>query len=182
MTWFVAIVNPNCHRRAEAGLAAIGYHSFWPKMKKWVSHSRTKIAREYPILGRYVFVEIPIDPATGEREFHRVRSVNGLESLLVDFSGCPVPIAPEIVWAFRQRYMAGEWDYVTNEAIEWIDEHGEVFTRRTSIPTGALIRIMEGEFADLLTVVRGRSNGKIKFLPPGKNQFFYTREANVRAA
>jgi hypothetical protein len=181
MTWFVGIVNPNCHRRAEAGLAAIGYQSFWPKLRKWVCHSRTKIAKEYPILGRYVFVEIPIDPETGEREFHRVRSVNGLESLLVDFSGCPVPIPPDIVWTFRQRYMSGEWDYVSH-GVEYIDCHGEVFTRKTSIPTGALIRIMEGEFADLLTVVRGRRNGKVKFLPPDKNQFFYTDEANVRAA
>jgi transcription antitermination factor NusG len=176
MTWFICRVNPNCHRRAEAGLSAIGYQSFWPRLRKWVSHARTKVAKEYPILGRYVFVEIP------DQEFYRVRCVNGVEGLLVDFSGCPVPIPPEIVWAFRERYMRGEWDFVSHEGVEYIDEHGEVFTRKTSIPTGALIRIMEGEFADLLTVVRGRGNGKIKFLPPGKNQFYFTREANVRAA
>jgi hypothetical protein len=45
-----------------------------------------------------------------------------------------------------------------------------------------MVRIMEGEFADLLAVVRARKNGKIQFLPPGKQQFFYTRESNVRAA
>lgn len=159
MTWYVGLVNPNCHRRAEAGLAAIGYQSFWPRLRKWVSHARTKVAREYPILGRYMFVEIP------DGEFYAVRSVNGIESLLTGDNGAPASIPPEIVWAFRERYMAGEWDLVSR-----------------NIPAGALVRIMEGEFANLLTVVRARGNGKIKFLPPGKNQFYFTREANVRAA
>jgi transcription antitermination factor NusG len=176
MSWYIAITNPNCHRRAEAGLAAIGYQVFYPRLRKWVSHARTKKAKEYPILGRYVFVEIP------DREFYAVRSVNGIEGLLTGDNGAPASIPKEIVWHFRERYMRGEWDFVSHEGVEYIDEHGEVITRRTSIPTGALIRIMEGEFADLLTVVRGRGNGKIKFLPPGKNQFYFTREANVRAA
>jgi transcription antitermination factor NusG len=74
MSWYIAITNPNCHRRAEAGLAAIGYRSFWPRLRKWVSHARTKQAKEYPILGRYVFVEIP------DREFYAVRNVNGVEA------------------------------------------------------------------------------------------------------
>src|SRR3954471_6393557 len=103
MSWFIAITNPNCHARAEKGLAAVGYQSFWPKLRKWCSHGRTKVPKEYPILGRYLFVEIP------DREFFAVRAVNGLASLLVGDSGAPCPIAPEIVWAFRERYMAGEW-------------------------------------------------------------------------
>jgi hypothetical protein len=41
---------------------------------------------------------------------------------------------------------------------------------------------MEGEFADMLAVVRGRRNNKIQFLPPGAREFSYTREQNVRAA
>lgn len=175
MTWFICITNPNCHRRAEAGLAAIGYQSFYPRLRKWVSHARTKVAKEYPILGRYVFVEIP------DGEFYAVRSVNGIEGLLTGDNGAPASIPREIVWAFRERYMRGEWDFVSN-AVEYFDYQGIALTRKTSVPTGAIIRIMEGEFADLLTVVRGRENGKIKFLPPGKNQFFFTRETNVRAA
>lgn len=175
MSWYIAITNPNCHRRAEAGLAAIGYRAFWPKLRKWVSHARTKVAKEYPILGRYVFVEIP------DREFFRVRNVNGVEALLTGDNGAPAKIPADIVYAFRDRYMRGEWDFVANETGEFY-ESGEIKTRKNRIPTGALVRIMEGEFADLLTVVRGRKNGKIEFLPPGKRQFFYTREQNVRAA
>ncbi len=176
MSWYIAITNPNCHRRAEAGLAAIGYRAFWPKLRKWVSHARTKVAKEYPILGRYVFVEIP------DAEFFHVRNVNGIEGLLTTDSGAPAKIPAEVVWHFRERYMAGEWDFVANETGEFTDSKGEMTIRRNRIPLGALIRIMEGEFADLMTVVRGRKNGKIEFLPPGKREFFYTREQNVRAA
>ena len=176
MTWYIAITNPNCHRRAEAGLAAIGYRVFWPRLRKWVSHARTKKAKEYPILGRYVFVEIP------DNEFYAVRNVNGVEGLLKGDSGAPAKIPPSIVWAFRDRYMRGEWDFVANETGEFIGDDGKIKIRKNRIPTGAIIRIMEGEFADLMTVIRGRKNGKLEFLPPGKSKFFYTREDNVRAA
>jgi transcription antitermination factor NusG len=177
MTWYIAITNPNCHRRVESGLAAIGYQAFWPRLRKWVSHARTKKAKEYPILGRYVFVEIP------DGEFYAVRNVNGVEGLLTGDSGAPAKIPQQVVWHFRDRYMRGEWDFVTNETGEFYDaSKEEIVTRKNRIPHGALVRIMEGEFADLMTVVRGRKNGKIEFLPPGKNQFFYTREDNVRAA
>jgi transcription antitermination factor NusG len=175
MSWYIAITNPNCHRRAESGLAAIGYRAFWPKLRKWVSHARTKQAKEYPILGRYVFVEIP------DREFYAVRAVNGVESLLTGDNGAPARIPSDIVWRFHDRWAAGEWDYVANETGEFY-EAGELVTRKNRVPVGAVVRIMEGEFADLMTVVRGRKNGKLEFLPPGKQQFFYTREANVRAA
>lgn len=172
MTWYVAITNPNCHRRAEAGLAALGYQSFWPKLKKWVSHARTKVAKEYPILGRYLFVEIP------DGAFGAVRNVNGIEAFVVDGSGTPAPIPDSIVWSFRRRYLRGEWDFVNETAM--LDGEGQ--PRQNPIPQGALVRIMEGEFADMLTVVRGHRNGKIKFLPVGGREFKFTRIGNVRAA
>lgn len=160
MTWYVAITNPNCHRRAEGGLHDIGYRAFWPKMRKWVSHARTKVPKEYPILGRYLFVEIP------DGNFWAVRNVNGIECLLTDQDRAPAQVPEQIVWQFRERYMQGEWDFVAG----------------SRIPVGARVRIMEGEFADMLTIVRGKKNGKIQFLPPGKREFFYTRESNARAA
>jgi len=160
MTWYIAITNPNCHRRAESGLASIGYPAFWPKCRKWASHARVKIAKEYPILGRYLFVEIP------DRNFWAVRNVDGIEALLTGDDRAPAQVPPEIVWGFRERYMRGEWDFVAQEAL----------------PAGAKIRIMEGEFADMLTVVRGWRNGKVKFLPPGNRSFAFTHQDNVRAA
>jgi transcription antitermination factor NusG len=176
MTWYVAITNPNCQRRAENGLAAIGYRAFWPRLRRWVSHARTKQAKEYPILGRYIFVEIP------DHEFYAVRAVNGIEALLTGDNGAPARIPAEIVWRFRERYMRGEWDFVANETGEFMNDDGELISRRNSIPVGAIVKIMEGEFADMLAIVRGRKNGKVQFLLPGRPDFVYTREQNVRAA
>lgn len=173
MTWFVAITNPNCHRRAESGLAEIGYRVFWPKFRKWVSHARTKVAKEYPVLGRYLFVEIP------DGNFWAVRNINGIESLLVGDNGAPAEVSAEEVWRFRERYMRGEWDFVSNETGEF-EQSGEIVTRRNPIPIGARIRIMEGEFANMLTVVRNRNRGKLHFVIAGKWQA--TRENNARAA
>lgn len=160
MAWYIAVTNPNCHRRAESGLASLGYAAFWPKCKKWASHARVKIAKEYPILGRYLFVEIP------DQNFWAVRGVDGIEALLTGDDRSPAPVPNEIVWSFRERYLSGEWDYVA----------------KGKLPIGAKVRIMEGEFEDLLTVVRGFKNGKVKFLRPGTGQFIHTSVANVRAA
>lgn len=160
MAWYIAITNPNCYRRAESGLASLGYAAFWPKYRKWASHARVKIAKEYPVLGRYLFVEIP------DGNFYAVRNVDGVEGLLTGDDRAPARVPPEVVWGFRERYMRGEWDLVSQEAL----------------PIGARVEIMEGEFSELLTVVRGFQNGKVKFLPPGKGKFFFTREDNVRAA
>lgn len=160
MAWYIAVTNPNCHRRAESGLASLGYAAFWPKCKKWASHARVKIAKEYPILGRYLFVEIP------DQNFWAVRGVDGIEALLTGDDGAPAPVHEQIIWDFRERYLNGEWDYVA----------------KGKLPIGAKVRIMEGEFEDLLTVVRGFKNGKVKFLRPGTGQFIHTSVANVRAA
>lgn len=138
----------------------MGYAAFWPKCKKWASHARVKVAKEYPILGRYLFVEIP------DGNFWAVRAVDGVEGLLTGDDRAPAKVPPEVVYAFRDRYMRGEWDFVA----------------QNKLPVGARIKIMEGEFADMLTVVRGFRGGKVKFLPVGKHQFVFTRETNVRAA
>lgn len=156
--WYIAITNPNCHRRAEAGLAELGYRAFWPKLRKWVSHARTKIPKEYPILGRYLFVEVP------DGNFYAVRNVNGVEALLTGDSGAPAEVSEEDVYRFRERYMAGEWDFVA----------------KGKPPTGARVRIMEGEFANMLTTIRRRHRGKLEFVMRGK--FYYTNDSNVRAA
>jgi len=176
MAWYIAITNPNCHRRAENGLASLGYQAFWPKCRKWASHARVKVAKEYPILGRYLFINVP------DGNFYAVRNVDGIEALLTGDDRAPAPVPDRVVWQFRERYMRGEWDFVSNETGSFHDASGELVTRKNPIPTGARVKIMEGEFADMLTVVRGQRNGKLKFLPPGKSAFAFTRESNVRAA
>lgn len=190
MTWYIAITNPNCQKRAENELAAHGYRAFWPKLKRWVSHARVKTAKEYPVLGRYMFVEVP------DGNFWTIRNVGGIEALLTTETGKPMPVPEQIVWHFRERYMSGEWDWTINETglfesdefEEFVDDFGEVKLRRklttrvNRIPAGAIIRIMEGEFANMLGVVRGAANGKLKILPRGAQKFAHIHSDNVRAA
>lgn len=182
MAWYIAIINPNCHRRAESGLASLGYRAFWPKCRKWASHARVKVAKEYPILGRYLFVEIP------DHNFYAVRGVDGIEALLTGDRSEPVIIPDATVWDFRERYLSGEWDFVRDRrpVFEWNEKKKRNvivdWENNEPLPNGARVKIMEGEFADMLTVVRGFRGSKVAFLPPGKSQFVYTSESNVRAA
>ena len=165
MTWYVAICNPNCHRRAEAELASLGYRAFWPKLRKWVSHARRKIPKEYPVLGRYLFVEVPPGGSIGA-----VRAVNGIEAMVTCTNAggepVPVPVPANVVMGFMCRYHAGEWDYVANNII----------------PIGSRVQILEGEFAQMLVVIRSRQNGKLKFIPPGRRDIVAIREEKVWAA
>lgn len=158
--WYIAITNPNCHKRAESELAALGYRAFWPKLRKWVNHARVKTAKEYPILGRYLFVQVH------DRNFWRVRNVNGIEALLTGDNGAPAEVPSGVVMGFERRYHAGEWDFVT----------------KGLLPIGARVRIIEGEFANMLVIVRGRKNGKIQFIPPGKREEVSIREEKAWAA
>lgn len=158
--WYIAVTNPNCHRRAESELAANGYRAFWPKHRKWVSHARMKVAKEYPILGRYLFVQVH------DGNFWRVRNVNGIETILTGDNGAPAQVPNATVAGFEQRYHAGEWDEVAN----------------ANLPIGARVRIAEGEFANLLVVVKGYKNGKILFVPPGQRNEVAIRPEKAWAA
>jgi transcription antitermination factor NusG len=157
-------------------LAALGYSAFCPKLRKWVSHARTKTAKEYPILGRYMFVEVP------DGDFWTIRNVNGVESLVTNEVGRPQSIPAEVVYAFRDRYMRGEWDFVANETGVFLNASGETETRRNKFPIGAIVKIMEGEFANMLAIVRGQPHGRLKVLPKGVGKFVHTWPENVRAA
>lgn len=160
MTWYIAVTNPNCHRRAEAELASLGYRAFWPKMRKWVKHARAKVPKEYPILGRYLFVEIH------DENFWAVRRVNGIEGILTGDLGAPAPIPRHKVMDFECRYHAGEWDLCATG----------------TLPIGARVKLIEGEFAKQMVTILGMSRGKIKCLPPTSRKFVYVRPEKVWVA
>lgn len=159
--WFCAITNPNCQRRAELELYSLGFRTFTPKHRKWISHARVRKAVERPLMGRYLFVEVD-EP---RQSFHSVRSVNGVESLVANM-GKPCRIPTRFVEAFRMRQMAGEWDEVA----------------KGPLPIGARVRIMEGEFANMLATVTARKSGKLTFKLLDENRYGQANHVNVRAA
>ncbi|MBR0868918.1 hypothetical protein JQ633_01000 [Bradyrhizobium tropiciagri] len=171
--WYCAVTNPNCQARAALGLHEIGYRTFYPKVRRWVTHARVKQAKDKPLLGRYIFVEI--DPKNDQQSFYAVRAVNGIEAILSSWQQTargmsiqPAPFSSEWIASMRIRQMAGEWDET-----------------KGTVPIGARIKLMEGEFADRLATVtakEGRTEKTIVFKLHGENQYGKLHVSNVRAA
>lgn len=159
--WFCAVTNPNCQRRAELELYTLGFRTYTPKLRKWVSHARVRKAVERPLLGRYLFVEVD-EP---RQSFHTVRAVNGVEGFVANL-GKPCLIPTRFVEAFRLRQMAGEWDEIAKEPV----------------PIGARVRLMEGEFNDMLATVTARKGGRLTFKLLEANRYGRVHESSVRAA
>ena len=158
--WFCAVTNPNCQARAALGLYELGYRTFYPKVRRWVSHARVRVAKEKPLLGRYIFVEVDHP----RQSFGSIRAVNGIEGMVANPD--PIQIPSRFVERFRQRYMAGEWDEVATGPL----------------PLGARIRIVEGEFNDMLATVTKIKGKRVDFKLHGENCYGRMNECSVRAA
>jgi transcription antitermination factor NusG len=171
--WFCAVTNPNCQARASLGLHELGYRTFYPKVRRWVSHARTKQAKDKALLGRYIFVEV--DSKNAQQSFYAVRAVNGIECILSKWQETPwgmrvepAAFCSEWVASMRLRQMAGEWDET-----------------RGTLPIGARVRLMEGEFAERLATVtakEGRREKTIVFKLVDENRYGSLHVSNVRAA
>lgn len=171
--WFCAVTNPNCQARAALGLYELGYRTFYPKVRRWVSHARVRVAKEKPLLGRYIFVEV--DPKNEQQSFYAVCAVNGIESVLSSWQQTefgarvqPAAFCSDWIASMRLRQMAGEWDET-----------------KGTLPIGARIKLMEGEFADRLATVtakEGRRERTIVFKLLDENTYGQLHINNVRAA
>lgn len=176
--WYCITTNPNCQRRAEAELAQRGYWAFWPRMKKWAKHARTKTAKEYPLLGRYMFVEVGEGQSFGE-----VRALNGVESF-VSIAGNPVPIPVDWVKDVMARHLGGEWDFVKPGPVTFRDVDGREKVRQNPpIPVGARVKLLEGEFMNMLaTVINRLKGGRLRVVPQGQHRPIITRSENAKVA
>ena len=159
--WFVVVTNPRCLLRAQLDLDAAGYRTFTPKTRKWVTHARVKKAVEKPILSRYLFVEVDYP----RQSFGAVRMCNGVETIL-SHQGIPAAVPSRYVEDLLSRYLKGEWDEIEKD----------------KLPLGARIRVMEGEFADMLATVTQIDGKKLSAKLFGKNNYQKFSAANVRAA
>ena len=171
--WFCAVTNPNCQARAALGLHELGYRTFYPKVRRWVTHARVRKAKEKPLLGRYIFVEV--DLKNDQQSFYDVRAVNGIEAVLSSWQQTPfgdrvqpAPFCSDWIASMRLRQMAGEWDET-----------------KGTLPIGARVRLMEGEFANKLATVTGKEGRRertIVFKLLDENKYGQLHIDNVRAA
>lgn len=176
--WFCITTNPNCQGRAALELYALGFRTFLPKIRKWVSHARVRKAVEKPLLGRYMFVEVDHP----RQSFGTVRAANGVEGFVSNPD--PVPIPSHYVEHFRMRYMDGEWDFVRTDApCPWFDEKGKMHWRNNDpMPVGARVKIVEGEFSDMLATITARKSGRVNFKVLDSTKTGRMSEYGVRAA
>lgn len=176
--WFCIVTNPNCQLRASLELYSLGYRTFMPKIKKWVSHARVRKAVEKPLLGRYVFVEVDYP----RQDFGTIKAVNGVETIISNL-GAPCAFPAHWIEGFLERYLAGEWDFVTQEPVRYVDGGGEIQVRKNpQAPIGARVRIIEGEFNDMLATITNRKHGKLHCKLLDTNIYAQMRELGVRAA
>jgi transcription antitermination factor NusG len=143
--WYCAVVSQNLHARAEGELYRLGYRTFVPKLRKWVSHARTKRAVYRPLLGRYLFVEVDAN----KQGFWNVRNAKGIEGFVsapTERGLEPLPVPACQVSGLMLRQMRGEFDLI----------------ERSDIPVGALVRIVEGEFESSLAILTRRRKGKLE--------------------
>lgn len=192
--WYCAIVNPNCHARASLGLHELGYRSFYPRIRRWVSHARVKTAKEKPLLGRYIFVEVdrPAYDKAGRKiheprqSFGEVRSVNGIEGFVANPD--PVQVPAYYVQRMRERYLYGEWDFVRQETCPFYAWNPRAkrleldFRKNDPMPIGARIKIVEGEFSDMLATITSRRGHRIDVKLVGENRYSRLNDRSVRAA
>jgi len=162
--WFCIIVKVGRHKRVELDLARLGYRSFYPRAKRWISHARVKTAQERPILNRYMFVEVDHP----RQSFDLISSNRDVDEIIraTTESGKVEPVAFPTGWVegLISRYMAGEWDYVTPGRFPFRDEAGEIRYRDNEMPPiGARIHVLEGEFANQLAQVTGRKGRSLTF-------------------
>lgn len=176
--WYCAVTNPNCHRRVELALSAQGFRNFTPKVKKWATLGRFRRPVERPLLGRYIFVEVDHP----RQSFASVRSTEGVEGFITNF-GQPVVIPAHWIDDLMRRYLAGEWDLVTQEPVRVRNAYGFVETRHNGeLMIGDRVRIMEGEFEDALAFITGTRKGRITFKVVGSRKYGTLSKWLVRAA
>jgi transcription antitermination factor NusG len=176
--WFCITANPNCQARAALELYALGFRTFLPKIRKWATHARVRKAVEKPLLGRYLFVEVD----QPRQSFWTVRSANGVEGFVSNPD--PIAIPARYVENFRMRYMDGEWDFVRTDApCPWFDKNGKMHWRQNDpLQAGARIKIVEGEFSNMLATVTHRRGHRIDFKLHGENRYGRLNDCSVRAA
>ena len=140
--WFVVHTHNKAERKAQWHLAAQGFSSYLPQVKKTTRHARQLRTTLTPIFPGYVFVILDL---TRDR-WLSVRSTVGVLRLFTQ-DGHPVPVPAGIVEALIDR---------TN---------GEFTPLDAGLVKGQNVRILTGPFADFVgTLERLDAAGRVQIL------------------
>jgi transcription antitermination factor NusG len=157
--WYVAVTHPGREMRARMEVDALGYRTFLPTMRKWITHARVKKTVHRPLLARYMFVEV------GDGEFWRIAESPSISNLISSERG-PAVVPSMFVEQFLHRFMRGEWDFVAAD----------------KLPVGARIKVVAGEFDEMLATITQVKGHQISAKLLGTNQYIKLHDSSVRAA
>lgn len=136
LTWYVVQTNPQCERRAEAGLKEHGFTVFCPLETRWKrSRSKARERVDRPLFTGYLFVGL-----CPWQSLYHVRQIDGVKSLVQNADGSPAEIGwLEIkgervhpIYDLQARQAAGEFDHTP--------------AKRSAFSKGDDARILAGPF------------------------------------
>jgi transcriptional antiterminator RfaH len=140
--WFLVHTLPHGERKAVMHLAAQGFRTFLPQIRKTVRHARRLRTVSTPLFPRYLFVILNLE----RDRWLSVRSTVGVSSL-VSCDGRPTAVPVGIV-----------------ESLIRLSE-GEVVRLDATLVQGQSVRILCGPFADFVgTLERLDDAGRVRVL------------------
>jgi transcription antitermination factor NusG len=135
LSWYIIVTNVRSERRGQHRASAARVWRLTCPSASARSRNRRMVPRVLPLMPRYLFVGF------GERDsFWALRSVDGVESV-VRFDGQPVSVPRQVIAAFVERELAGEFDATRETAPVAAFEAGQA------------VDIVSGPFSALVATV-----------------------------
>lgn len=141
--WFLVYARPKSEIKARLNLAAQGFRTFLPQVRKTVRHARQLRTTSAALFPRYLFVELDL---TRDR-WLSIRSTIGVSNLFTSSEGQPIPVPYGVVEALLDR------------------SDGELVRLDVDLKVGQRVRLLSGPFADLIgRIERLDSVGRVRVL------------------
>lgn len=155
--WYVVYTNIRCEARANMGLKAKGFDTFYPIIRKKQRHARYTVVVERPLFVRYLFVRFDIER---DEWFHPIMTTDGVEDLIRNDT-IPVRIADSDLARIISAFRAGDFDLTRKRAISEFEE-GEIVRIGDGVFSGFNARVVaampDKQRAEVLLSFLGRSS------------------------
>jgi hypothetical protein len=129
--WVCGITTPTGTLQADEDLRSGGYNVVMPLHRRWRRHARQLRAVSRPLLGRYLFIEVDT------RIHGHLEAINAARGMDCVIGRVPTKEVKRLRW----QHLRGDFDEVTNG----------------SLPIGARVAVVAGQWEDRLAVITGRS-------------------------
>lgn len=114
--WFVAQVQPNRERQAQAHLLQQGFEVFHPVIQRTIRHARQFRERECPLFPGYIFVSF--DPeAAPWRRINGTRGVAALVTMAGEPAQVPDDVMDNLQIFYGQRHKAASLPFAVGDRV-----------------------------------------------------------------